>query len=44
VSSSVIRTDVSAARRAAFIGWFVAMAVVPKPLVSVVARPFARLT
>lgn len=43
VSSSMIRTDVSAARRAAFVGWFLAMAVVPKALVGVVARPFVRL-
>jgi hypothetical protein len=43
LSSSVARTEVSPFRRVAFAGWFLAMAVVPRRLVSVVARPFARL-
>lgn len=43
VSSALTRNDVSAARRLAFMSWFLAMAVAPKRLVGAVARPFARL-
>ncbi|MEP7111904.1 MAG: glycosyltransferase family 2 protein [Ilumatobacteraceae bacterium] len=43
LSSSAARTDVSPLRRLAFASWFLAMAIVPRRLVSVVARPFARL-
>jgi hypothetical protein len=43
LSSCALRSDVSPFRRVAFASWFVAMAVVPRRLVSVVARPFARL-
>ena len=43
LSSSAARTDVSPLRRMSFAAWFLAMAVVPRRLVSVVARPFVRL-
>jgi hypothetical protein len=43
VLSAGARVDVSRARRAAFAAWFVAMALVPRRLVSLVARPFARI-
>jgi cellulose synthase/poly-beta-1,6-N-acetylglucosamine synthase-like glycosyltransferase len=43
VSSALTRQDVSPLRRAAFASWFVAMAVVPRPLVGAVARPFTHL-
>jgi Glycosyl transferase family 2 len=43
VSSAAARTDVSPFRRAAMAVWFVAAAIVPRKLLRVVARPFARL-
>ena len=43
VASCVARTDLSVVRRAAYAGWFLAMALVPRRLVGVIARPFARL-
>lgn len=43
LSSSAARSDASLVRRLGFAGWFLAMAVVPRRLVNVVARPFARL-
>ena len=43
ISSALARTDVSAVRRAAFVCWFLAMAVVPRWLVGAVARPFTEL-
>jgi hypothetical protein len=43
LSSSVARSDVGVFRRALFAGWFLAMALVPRKLVGLVARPFARL-
>jgi len=42
-SSAAARTDVSILRRLGFAGWFVAMAVVPRRLLHVVARPFTEL-
>jgi len=42
-SSARARNDVSRTRRLAFSAWFAAMAVVPRRLVHVVARPFAVL-
>jgi hypothetical protein len=43
LSSSAARTDVSLFRRVAFAAWFLAMAIVPRRLIRVAARPFARL-
>jgi hypothetical protein len=43
LASSAARTDVSLLRRGAFALWFLAMAMAPRRLVNVVARPFARL-
>ena len=43
LSSAALRADVSPLRRAAFAGWLLALATVPRRLVSFVARPFARL-
>jgi GT2 family glycosyltransferase len=43
LTSCAARTDVSPFRRAAMAVWFVALASVPRRLVNVVARPFARL-
>jgi hypothetical protein len=42
-SSAAARTDVSRLRRVAFAGWFLAVAVVPRRLLHVVARPFTVL-
>jgi glycosyltransferase involved in cell wall biosynthesis len=43
LASCAARADLSLVRRAAYAGWFLAMAIVPRRLVRVVARPFARL-
>jgi hypothetical protein len=43
LSSSAARTDVPPLRRVVFAGWFVAMALVPRRLVGLVARPFVRV-
>jgi hypothetical protein len=43
LSSSVARTDVPLLRRVMFAGWFLAMALVPRRLVGLVARPFVRV-
>src|SRR3954447_12972334 len=43
LSSAAARRDVSPLRRLAFAGWFLAVAVVPRRLLPVVARPFTVL-